>query len=83
MVALECIQNKRLVCLRDLCVCESPLVRKVHLCRHGTRVEPGKLGVHLEIDGFGRLDTDDELVTGDVFKDPLHDIFELDANLDL
>ena len=83
VVAFEGVQDERLVGLRDVNIRETALVGEVHLRRNRTRVEAGGLGVELEIHGLGRLDTEDELVAGDVLEDALRDVLELNADLNL
>ena len=83
MVTLERVKDKRLVRLGDMYVREPPFVREVHLGRDRTRVETGRLRVELQVHGFGRLDTEDELVTRDVLEDALCNVLELDPDLDL
>lgn len=82
VITLQRIKDERLVRFGDLRVRKPPLICEVHLRRHGPRLQPWKLGVHLQVDGFGGLDTDHKLVTGNIFEDTLRDVFELDANLD-
>lgn len=64
VVALERVQDESLVRLRDGGIGEPPLVGEVELGRDGSGSESGGLGVHLHVNGFGGLDSDDELVSG-------------------
>lgn len=69
VVALEGIQDQRLVGLGDLEVGEAATVGQVqlgHYCLHG---KTGQLGVHLDIDGFVGLHADDQFVTGNILED--------------
>lgn len=45
-------------------------------------METRRLGVELEVHGLRGLDTDNELVTGNILEDALSDVFELDTNFD-
>ena len=83
VIALKRIENERLVSLRDFEVRESPPVREVELCDNGLHAQAGKLGVHLDVDTLVGLDTDDQLVTGNVLEDARSDILKLDADLSL
>ena len=69
MVALERIENERFVSLGNMRVCESPFIREVHLNGHCARVEARCFCVELQIDGLGGLNTDDELIAGDILED--------------
>ena len=80
VVALERVEEERLVRLGDLVVREPPLVRQVHLGRQRAHVQAGRLGVQLEVHGLGGLDAQDELVARDVLEDALRDVLELDAH---
>ena len=80
VVAVECVEDERLVRLRDLVVREPSLVRQVHVGRQRARVQAGHLGVHLEVHGLGRLDAQDEFVARDVLEDALRDVLELDSH---
>lgn len=82
MITLERVKNERLVGLRDMRLREPSLVSQVHLGWDSAGVQSWGFGVHFQVDSFGGLDTDDELVAGDVFEDSLCDIFELDADFD-
>ena len=80
VVALERVEEERLVRLGDLVIREPPLVRQVHLGRQRAHVQAGRLGVQLEVHGLGGLDAQDELVARDVLEDALRDVLELDAH---
>jgi hypothetical protein len=83
VIALKRIEDEGLIRLRDMRVCEAPLVRQVHLSRDRACVQAGRLRVELQVNGLGGLDTDDELVAGDVLEDTLGDILVLDTDLNL
>jgi hypothetical protein len=83
VVALECVEEERLVRLWDLVVRESPLVRQVHFGRHCTRVQAWLLGVQLEVYGLGRLDAQHELVAPHVLEDALRGVLKLDPHFHL
>jgi hypothetical protein len=82
VITLKRIKDESFVSLGDLGVREPPLVCEVHLRRHRAGVQTGGFGVHLEVDSLGGLDSDNELVAGDVLKDALRDIFELNTDFD-
>jgi hypothetical protein len=81
LVAVEAWYS--LVRLGNLEITEPPLVRQIHLGRYGPHLQPGRLGVHLEVHGFSWLDTDDELVARNLLEDALRHILVLDADLRL
>lgn len=83
MVSLERVQDERFVCLGNLGVRESPLVRQVHLGWHGARDQTGGLDVHLDVHGFAGLDSDDQFVARDVSEDARSHVFVLNTDLDL
>ncbi len=83
VIALECVEDERLVRLRDLIFHESPLVRQVHLGRQCARVQTRHLGVHLEVHGFRGLNAQDELVATDIFENTRGDILELNSHFHL
>lgn len=83
VIALERVEDERLVSLGDLVVHESPLVRQVHLDRQSARVQTGRLGVQLQVHGFGGLDANDELVARDVLEDTRSDVLELNPHFHL
>jgi hypothetical protein len=83
VVALEGVQDQSLVSLRDLCLGEPALVSQVQLGRDRPRDQTGRLGVELHVDGLGGLDSDDELITGNVVKDAGGDVLVLDSDLHL
>ena len=82
MITLERIQDQRFICLGNLGLCESLLVSQVHVDRYGSSLESWQFRVHFHVDCFGGLDAEDELITCDIGKYPLDDVFVLDANLD-
>lgn len=77
VVALEGVEDKALVRLRDELIGETPFVREVHLDRHRVRIEAGRLRVELEVDGLAGLDADDELVTRDILENALRHVLVL------
>lgn len=81
MIAVEGVKNKRLICLWDLGVGKSPLVRQIHLGWNRARHEARSLGIELDVDCFARLDAHYELVAGNVFEDTLCDVMVLNSNL--
>lgn len=80
VIALECVEDERLVRLGDLVFHESPLVRQVHLGRERARIQTGQLGVQLQVHSFGGLDAQDELVATDVFENTRGDVLELNSH---
>ncbi len=80
MVALEGIQDERFVGLWDFEVGKAATVRQIQLGHYGLHAQAGQLRVHLDVDRFVGLYSDDELVAGDVFEDAGCDILELDAD---
>ena len=80
VVALERVEDERLVCLWDLVVREPSLVRQVHVGRQRAHVQARRLGVQLEVHGLGRLDAQDEFIARDVFENTLRDVLELDSH---
>lgn len=82
VVALQRVEDERLVRLGNLRVRKAPVVRQVHLGRYCARLQPGRLGVHLEVHRLRRLYADDELVARDVLEDALRHVLELDADFD-
>ena len=83
VIALERVENERLVRLGYLLVREPSLVRQVHLGRERTRVQAGPFGVQLEVHGLGGLDAQHELVARYVVEDALRDGLELDPHFHL
>lgn len=83
VVAAERVEDEGLVRLGDLRLGEAALVRQVHLRGDRARVQAGCLRVQLEVHGLGWLDAQHELVARDVLENPLRDVLELDADLDL
>lgn len=83
LVALDGIQDQCLVRFRDLEVGKAALVGEIHLGRHALHFQAGHLGVHLEVDGFSGLHSNDELVAGNVAEDALSDVLVLDSDLSL
>ena len=83
MIALECVEDERLVCLWDLRLGESLLIGHVELHRDGTCGEARQFRVHLHPDRFRRLDAEDKLIATDIVEDPLDGVFILNPDLDL
>ena len=83
VVALEGVQDQSLVSLGDLCFGEPALVSQVQLGGDRPRDQAGRLGVELHVDGLGGLNSDDELVSGNVVEDTGGDVLVLNSNLHL
>lgn len=83
VVALERIQDQGLVRVGDPRVCESLLPRQVELGLDRTGFESREFRVHLDVDCLVGLDTQDELVSGNVVEDATGHIFELHSNFHL
>ena len=83
VITLESIKDQCLVGLWDLGIGESVLVCQVELGRDGSGDQTRGLGVELHVDGFRRLDSNDELVSCDVLEDSGGDILVLNSDLDL
>jgi len=83
VVPLESVQDQCFVRLRDMNLAESTFVRQVHV--HGDRasVQAGRFCVQFEVHRLRWLDTNHELVSGNVFEDTLSDILELNSDLNL
>jgi hypothetical protein len=76
-------EENLLVSLGDLEVRESSLVSEIHFGRYSSHRKSRSLRIHLEVDCFSRLDTNDELVAGDLLEDTLSDILVLNTDLSL
>jgi hypothetical protein len=83
VVTLEGIQDQGLIGLRDLEVREAAAVGQVQLGHYRLHGQTRQLRVHLDVDGLVRLDTDDQLVAGNILEDTRSHVLELDANLGL
>ena len=83
VVALEGVQDERLVRLRDLEVREAAAVGQVQLGHHRLHRQTRQLRVHLDVDRLVGLHPDDQLVAGDVLEDAGGDVAELDADFGL
>ncbi len=83
VVALQRVEDERLVGLGDLEVREAAPVRQIELRHHRLHAEAWQLRVHLDVHALVRLHADDELVPRDVLEDARRDILELDAHLGL
>lgn len=83
MIATQSVEDQRLVRLWDFRLREAPLIRQIHLGWDRPCVQTRRLGVHLQVHGFGGLDSDHKLVARNVLEDTLCDVLELDANFNL
>lgn len=83
VVTLEGIQDQGLIGLRDLEVREAAAVGQVQLGHYRLHGQTRQLRVHLDVDGLVGLDTDDQLVAGNILEDTRSHVLELDANLGL
>lgn len=83
VVALQGVQNQRLVRFGDLEVREATAVGQIEFRDNCLHRQTGKFGVHLDIDGLVGLHSNDELVSGNVLENARRDVLELDANLRL
>jgi len=83
VIALEGIQDERFVGLWDFEVRKAATVRQIELGHYGLHAQAGQLRIHLDVDRFVGLDSDDELVARDVFEDAGCDVLELDADFGL
>ena len=81
VISLESIQDQSLVSLRDLGFGESVLVGQIKLGRNSTCFESGEFRVHLHVDCFVGLNSENELVSSDIGKDTSGDVLELDSDL--
>lgn len=83
VIALQAVENERLVSLGDLEVGESSPVGQIELCDDGLHAEARKLGVHLDVDTLVGLNAHDKLIPGNVFEDARSHVLELHADLSL
>lgn len=83
VVALEAVENQRLVGLGDSHVRVSAVVGQIEIGDNVLGGETGQLGVHLHVDRLGGLDSDNQLVSRQVVDDTLGDISELHSDLHL
>lgn len=83
VIALECVENERLIRLGNLIIRESPFVRQVHLGWECARIQTRHLGVQLQVHGFGGLNSQDEFVATDVFKNTGGDVLKLKSHFHL
>lgn len=83
MVSLQGIQDQRFIGLGDLQVGESAAVGEVELGDDRLHRETRQFRVHLDVNGLVGLDSDDQLVAGNVLEDTRGHISELDADLGL
>lgn len=83
VITTKRVQNERLIRLWDFRLSETSLVRQIHLGGESASIQPGRFGVELEVHRLGRLDPNNEFVTGNVFEDTLSDILELNSDLNL
>jgi hypothetical protein len=83
VIAIERVEDERLVRLGDLWVRESPLVGQVHLGWYRAHPQTGLLGVQLQVHGLGGLNAQDELVAPDVTENARGGILELNPHFHL
>jgi hypothetical protein len=83
VITLDSIQDERFIRLGNLRIGESVLVRKVEVGGNGVERKSWRLYVHLHVDCFVWLDTEDDLVSHKIRKDTLGGILELYTDLDL
>jgi hypothetical protein len=83
VIALQRVEDQRLVRLWDLEVGEPSSVGEVELCDDGLHAQAGEFGVHLDVDALVGLDAYDEFVSRDVLEDAGGDVLELDADFGL
>jgi hypothetical protein len=83
MISLDGIENQAFVCFGDLEVRETSPVREIKFSLDGLHAQAGELRVHLDVDRFIGLDTDNEFVAWNILEDARCDIFELNADLGL
>ena len=83
VVPLESVQDQRFIRLRNMNLPKSTLVCQVHVHRNGASVQARRFCVQFEVHRLRWLDTNHELVSGNVFEDTLSDILELNSDLDL
>ena len=81
VVALEAVEDQRLVRFRNLEVRESSSVGEVELRDNGLHAEAWQLGVHLDVDTLIGLDAHNKLVPRNVLEDTGCDILELNPYL--
>ena len=79
MVALQSIEDERLVCLWDFEITETASIGKIKLSDRSLHTESRQLRVHLNIDTLVGLDANNELIAGDVLEDTAGDVLELDS----
>lgn len=83
MIALERIENKRLIGLGNLEIGEAAAVGEIKLGHDSLHTQAWKLRVHLDVYTFIRLYADDKLVAGNVCEYATGNVLELDPNLGL
>lgn len=83
VVALQSIQDQRLVGFGDLEVGEAAAVGEVELSHNRLHGQARQLGVHLDVHGLVGLDADNELVARDVLENSGGNVTELDTDLGL
>ena len=83
VVPPERVQDQRFVRLRDMNLPESTLVCQVHVHGNRTSVQARRFCVQFEVHRLRWLDTNHELVSGNIFEDTLSDVLELNSDLDL
>ena len=83
MITLEGIKDQSLVSLRNLGLGESVLVGQIEFSGDCTCFESREFRVHLHVDCFVGLNSENELVSANIVKDASFDILELDSDFDL
>lgn len=83
LVALEAIQDQCFVCLGNPLIRKPPLVGQIHFSGHRPAIQAWCLGIKLQINGFGWLNTENKFVAGNIFEDTLCNVLELHADFDL
>ena len=83
MIALDRVEDERLVRFGNLWVRKSPLVCQIHLGRYRAHLQTWLLGVQLQIHGLGGLNAQDELVARDVLEDARGGLLELNPHFHL
>jgi hypothetical protein len=68
MVTFQRIENEGFIGFGNLQIGEPAAISQVKLGHNGLHTQTGQLGIHLDVNGFIGLDSNDELVTWDVFE---------------
>ncbi len=69
VIAFESVQDERFISLGNLEVRKSSAVCKIELSHDSLHAQPGKLGVHLDVDALVWLHPNYELIAWNVFED--------------